>query len=579
MYKILLLLFFLAAFIASFKMDEMDLSNAEHVYYFEKESGISPFNYCNSMGLIYVGEPLPDVSLYVCKGNVTEDFVRFQNPRVIIPKSIKVHRKPLKRIHALAENSAFRQLNDPVNGWPIPLLSTIPMKGRAPFHLNAYELASRGFNGANATITLIDSCFYSSYDCQNLKVAENDVNGGNVINVPLDGSDCIHGTEMWSILTGRQLCTTGIVPAVNINAKEINIENNMMKDLAFARALYGEQSSIIVYSFNSMGVDLYGNGIYLPYYSKEDSSVIIKRAINSGSQRGATYFTSAGNYGSLDNRTSATACFDGMIAGMMNLFPIAANCPSGSCWYTNTGCIAFSAPGGDENSCISATDGSKCTCVAGTSFAAPYAASLAAVLQQICQNTLNGMDIYDIMVRSSTTENVDSKVGFYFLKNGGGYSYSNRYGHGLLNFNAAISYVQNNKCPHVPRIISCVSEKLFINATAQDIRIVNIPSPSNCAITTVNFVKVHATFSYPTSRLFDWWISSPHKAIPCVLLGKQHPYNQPSLDIETGCRAFYGESYLSNGSWAIHYNNQYTKPSTTTFMLEIFGYESPLKLF
>ena len=475
-------------------------------------------------------------------------------------KKITVERHPVTRY-----KSGFEaRLNGHLEMWSIPTMDTGVSPLRAYFHLNAYGLAEKGYDGRNTTISIIDSCFYKAYDCTNLVVAENDISGGNNIWQPFDGSDCFHGTEIWSLLTGRGECTNGILPAVSINAREINIENNLLTDVVFAKSLYGVgRGSIIVFSFVAVGD-----------YDKTRNTVIIRRTVKSSAERGAVYFASAGNSGSLQNRTSETTCLDSTLAGMPYLFPIAANCPSGSCWYTEVGCIAFSAPGGDDSSCLIASDGDRCTCVAGTSFAAPYAGSVAAAMQQVCNNTLTGMDIYDAMVRSSTTENVDLKDGALFLKNGGGVLYSRRYGHGLLNMGNAIDYVTKNNCPHVPsKLISCFTERVIVNATGRAIGTVDIAPPTSCSIKTVVFVKVYAVIPFKIFWFNDWYISSPQKSIPCTLLPKQHPYMQDSLDIETGCREFYREPYSSNGTWSVHYNIQYRKPSRTTYMLEIMGWE------
>ncbi len=576
-YLFILVLFFLSfKEHFSLKFDVIEKGpHARLVYYSKSEKiGKTPVAYCLSVGMQYVGEISPDSDHYVCAGNITVESLKYHSKGMIEPHVLKVSNAPVVRFNHVHEQSSFTGINSDMNTWHIPTISTQSTKDEmTEFHLNAYDLVNQGFTGKNATIVLVDSCFLiHNNDVHGLVDGENEKDSSNVIGTPMDGSDCTHGTEIWSLLTGRDLCTDGIIPEISVIARTIPILNNELTDIEFARSQHADRGQVIIRTFVPMGWNP-ATQTPVPFYDPADMPKFVRDVIHAGIKRGGSYFVSAGNYGNRYNSSSARTCFDATIAGEFGLFPIAASAPSGSAWYSNRGCIAFTAPGGDESSCISANNGEDCTCVAGTSFSCPLAGSLAAELQSLCSNELNAYDIYDILIKTSTASpSVDDRQGYQFYQNGANISYSDAYGFGLINFKEAISYVKKNNCPKMPQVTYCTSQRIVVESNVTSAFSFNLTAPSNCSIKNITYVQVNATFDTPLGKIKHWYISSPAKKIPCLMLPVMHPYTQSSLKLISGCRPFYGEKYEEGAAWNIRFVNAQDSYSRATFSFRFEGY-------
>lgn len=559
-------------FKAKYNFDKIEKKTSQNLYYFDSRhsEGKSSTAHCNSFGLEYAGEVSPDSTFFVCRGNLTKTAIQYHSKHVLFPKSIHISNHPVVKINNPHEQSSFQGHNDDMNIWHFPPNQPSD-NDRVAFHLNAYGLIDKGYDGRNVTLTLIDSCFnIHNNDVHGLVKSENDIDSSNDIEHSTDGGDCEHGTEIWSILTGRKLCTQGIIPQVSIEARVIPIENNLLTDIEFGRSHHANAGQILVRTFNPTGYNPL-TGTNVPYYDKSDMPPFVSDIIKAGTRRGGTYFVSAGNYGNTFNLSSARTCLDSTIGGQDGLIPIAATTPSGLAWYSNRGCIAFAAPGGDRASCISANNGNDCTCVAGTSFSTPLAAANAVTLQQVCGNQLNKYDIYDILVKTSTNVGVtDSREGYQFFTNGAGYNYSDAYGYGLINFKKSIEYVEKNHCPKMPPVTSCFSSIGILESNDSRILTSEVSIPSSCSVKNIAEVKVYSTFSWALTRVSNWIISSPLKKIGCTILPFQHPYIQDSLDAASTCHPFYMES--PNGTWTIRFNKKSFSYGRATFQLEIVGF-------
>jgi hypothetical protein len=579
-YKMYLWIFFICILCLNCRIpvfDKIEKGNSKNLYYFDKNhfEGKTTLAHCNSLGLEYAGEITPDSSFFVCRGNITESALKYHAKYLTLPKKLRVSHRPVIKMTIPHEESSFQGTNDAMNLWHIPSVDSKSTRNRVAFHLNAYNLVSQGYTGKNAAITLIDSCFnIHNNDVHNLAQAENDINSSNNIEGSADGGDCSHGTEIWSLLTGRQLCTYGIVPEVTINARVIPIENNELTDIEFARSQHADYGQIIVRTFNPIGYNPL-NGANVAYYDKTDLPSFAKDTVRAGARRGGIYFVSAGNYGNTYNMSSARACLDGSVSSEDAYMVIAATTPSGLAWYSNRGCIDFAAPGGDRTSCLSANSGYDCSCVAGTSFSAPLASSLAAVLQQICENKLTGYDIKDIFIRTSVSDSImDSRNGYQFFTNGGGFNYSDAYGYGLINYQNAIDYVKKNNCPKVGPISSCISNVVVQESNISQIYTIPITAPSDCNLSNITFVRLYATLSWRMSALGMFRVFSPSNKVSCEITPIEHPYTQDNLDAVIGCKSFYGEPYIKNGTWSVRYNVKLNSYSRATFQLEFLGFSA-----
>lgn len=518
---------------------------------------------CSSIGLKY-HQPLHENSIYHrCLGSDdAPSAINYQAEvsglHLLRPATVKMSLKPVVNRVVL---DAMSDADKRERAWYIPLIES----KKPTFHANAYRVVADGFRAWNATLSVLGVAFAESgEDVPRYFNPYNAMDGSNNV-YSRDEVDYQHDTKVVSVISGAGICVDGLAPDAAIHPIKVMNLDGMLRTDYFSAASYLQSNEVQLRTF--------GPDNSMPNYDDDMVDDMVRSTIETSMDRGGLYIVSGGNDGQRNNMSSARACFDTSIAGFHGMIAVGAFTPSGAVpSYVSRGCLFMSAPGGDSLHPMTLADGIQCMASAGTSFSAPIVAAAVAQMQALCNNQLSNSDVQDVFVRTNIRDGLHDAHGiggYQYVRNGAGIYYSDASGFGRLDFRAAIKYMQDAKCPHMPAVVHCTTPVVSEYSIDRAVAFVNIALPESCKITRVKYVGISAQFSSSLHYISEWTVESPAHAIPCSLLPLQHPYTDFGKLYRTGCWSFYNET--AAGNWLVRYKT--LAPNVTaSFNFDFYGF-------
>lgn len=461
----------------------------------------------------------------------------------------------------LVPNDSYFSYNSANAGYQWHLRNTGDGGGIAGIDLNVVS-AWNNYRGSGIRIGIVDDGLQVAHpDLAANADLSNDRDFNDLDDDPSPGSGDFHGTACAGVAAARGnngIGVSGVAPEATLVGMRLIAAPTTDADEADA---FSFKSDIIAIKSNSWGPydNAYGSGGPGPL-----SLAAMEDAVTHGrSGKGTLFLWAAGN----GNGSGDDSNYDGWANSVHAIAVSAVNDKGRASWYSEPGAnILVCAPSNGGSQSVTTTDLSGATgynedggtveypdftdpdytnTFGGTSSATPAVAGVVALMLQ-ANPALTYRDVQEILVRTSWQN--DEFDGSWFT-NGAGFHFSNRYGAGLVDAQAATtmaaswtniapaqtrSFTQSSLAQPIPDADITGTARTFTVQAADNLRL--------------EHVTVHVKATHPYAGNLEWRLTSP-SGITVRLARSRYSDTSDNLDWTFMTPHFWGER--SQGQWKL----------------------------